>query len=564
MFTPILGVSFGNISSSIAIVKQDKKSTLEVIANQDGERSINSALSYKQGNEYHGGQAIQQLIRNSKNTIINFRDFLQYDKFSAIPADLLKRCEDSCKLIDIGQDKPGFEYEVDAGSVVKKSVVEVTGNHFKQLKLAADDYTSFDFQKCVLTVPETFISNEIAIKNLKEAAKIANMDIVQFLPETSAGLVSLTDSKVSLEHNIGKDGKDKNVVVADFGGFTSTVTVFAVRNNGIMTNLFTKTDNHLGGENFDEALMLALAKEFESKHKLSGTLADIRSKQKLKQAAIVTKKTLSNVTNAVIGIDSLSQGMDFHTSMNRMKYELTIMQTAGKMTALVKDTVHEAGLDLLEIDTVVLTGGSSFTPKLNSAISFLFDEEITSIISLVKGTESQHPDEMISAGAALQAALLFDDETDQLDNLVQHSIDVPHLDKFVGVLNAAGEFEPVLNKNTPLPTRKIIKLYKQVSDFQLNVYTGDIEIKEREEEVAPKGSKDAEELDEDESEWSDSDDEPEIIRYKSYNKEELLLSAPVKSIGNKGCELTFEVSKEGAFKVVVRDNVSKQVLSKIE
>ncbi|XBW35680.1 hypothetical protein QEN19_001251 [Hanseniaspora menglaensis] len=564
MFTPILGVSFGNISSSIAIVKQDKKSTLEVIANQDGERSINSALSYKQGNEYHGGQAIQQLIRNSKNTIINFRDFLQYDKFSAIPAELLKRCEDACPLIDIGADKPGFEYEIDTDLVVKKSVVEVAGNHFKQLKLAADDYTSFDFQKCILTVPEFFISNEIAVSNMKEAAKIANMSIVQFLPETSAGLVSLTDSKISVEHNIGKDGKDKNVVVADFGGYTSTVTVFAVRNNGIMTNLISKTNHHLGGENFDEALMQALAKEFESKHKLTGTLDNIRSKHKLKKAAIITKKTLSNVTNAVIGIDSLSQGMDFHTSLNRMKYELTIMQPTGKMAALVRDTVEEAGLDLLEIDTVVLTGGSSFTPKLNSAISFLFDEDVTSIISLVKGTESQHPDEMISAGAALQAALLHDDETEQLDNLVQHAVDVPHLDKFIGVLNANGDFEPILNKNTPLPTRKIVKLYKQVSDFQLNVYTGAIQIKEREEEVAPKEARDAGELDDDESDWSDSDDEPEIIRYKAYNQEELLFSAPIKSIGAKGVELTFEVSKEGALKVVARDNISKQVLSKIE
>lgn len=173
MFTPILGVSFGNITSTIAIVKQDKKSTLEVIANQDGERSINSALSYKQGNEYHGGQAIQQLVRNSKNTIINFRDFLQYEKFSSIPKELLKRCEDSCNLIDIGNDVPGFEYEVETGVSVKKSVIEVTGNHFKQLKLAADDYTSTDFEKVILSVPESFINSEVTSKNLREAAKLA-------------------------------------------------------------------------------------------------------------------------------------------------------------------------------------------------------------------------------------------------------------------------------------------------------------------------------------------------------------------------------------------------------
>lgn len=561
MFTPILGVSFGNITSTIAIVKQDKKSTLEVIANQDGERSINSALSYKQGNEYHGGQAIQQLVRNSKNTIINFRDFLQYDKYSAIPKDLLKRCEDSCPLIDIGSDVPGFEYEIEAGVSVKKSVVEVTGNHFKQLKLAADDYTSTDFEKVIISVPESFINSEIASKNLKEAAKLAGWNIIQFIGETSSGLLSLTDSKVSVDHMIAKDGKDKNVVVADFGGYTSTVTVFAVRNNGIMTNLVTKVDNNLGGENFDECLMTSLAKEFESKHKLSGTLNDIRSKHKLKQAAIVTKKTLSNVTNAVIGIDSLSQGMDFHTSMNRMKYELTIMQIVNKMSNLVKSTIKEAGLDPLEIDAVALTGGSSFTPKLNNAISFIFDEDVTSIISLVKGTESQHPDEMNSAGAALQGALLFDDETEELDQLVQHSVDVPHLDTYIGYLNAADDIEPVFMKDTPLPARKIVKLYKQVSDFQLTLYTANVEIKERQEEV---GEKQPRELDEDESDYTDSDDEPEIIRYKVFTKGKLLASAPVKSIGAKGCEVSYEISKEGSLKVIVRDIVSKEILTKIE
>lgn len=328
-----------------------------------------------------------------------------------------------------------------------------------------------------------------------------------------------------------------------------------------MTNLITKVDNHLGGENFDECLMTSLAKEFESKHKLTGTINDIRSKHKLKQAAIVTKKTLSNVTNAVIGIDSLSQGMDFHTSMNRMKYELTIMQIVNKMSNLVKSTIKEAGLDPLEIDSVVLTGGSSFTPKLNNAISFIFDEDVTSIISLIKGSESQHPDEMNSAGAALQGALLFDDETDELDQLVQHSIDVPHLDTYIGALNASGEIEPIFLKDTPLPSRKIVKLYKQVSDFQLTLYTANVEIKERQEEA---GERQARELDEDESDYTDSDDEPEIIRYKVFNKDQLLASAPVKSIGAKGCEVSYEISKEGSLKVVVRDIVSKQVLAKIE
>jgi len=169
---------------------------------------------------------------------------------------------------------------------------------------------------------------------------------------------------------------------------------------------------------------------------------------------------------------------------------------------------------------------------------------------------------MISAGAAYQAALLSEDDTETLETLIEHSVNVPHLDQTIGVVNADGEFTPIFEKNTPLPSRKTFKLYKQLKDFQLELYTGKTEIKETVEEVQPKEEKPQDDED-DESDWSDDEDEPEVIREKVYVKQDKLLSFGGKG-SKKGCELTFEINKDCGLKIVVRDLSSNEVTSKVE
>mgnify|MGYP001244422713 FL=1 len=565
MFNPIVGISFGNVSSSIAIVKQDNKGTVEVIANQDGERTIPSALSYKGDDEYHGGQAIQQLVRNPKNTIINFRDFLSFNKFSEIDSQLIKDRTGSgngCELVDIGDDKPGFILEQ---GKTKLSVIEVSARHLKNLKLAAEDYTGITLEKCTLTVPVDF--NEAAKKNMAQAALKAGLQVVQFIAEPTAGLLSILESSQATSHSIlvnKREQKDKNVVVADFGGFTSTVSVYSIRNNGILSSLHTEINHKLGGENMDDALIKFLAADFEKKTKTK-CLNNIRSLAKLKINAILTKKTLSNVTNATVGIDSLADGLDLHTSINRLRYELVISKIVNEMASFVESTIAKTGLDILEIDAVVLLGGASFTPKLTVNLQDLFSDGECEIISLTSGNESQHPDEMISAGAAYQAALLEEDDTEALETLVEHAVSVPHLNQTIGLVNAEGAFEPIFEKNTPLPSRKSFKLYKQQKDFQLELYTGKVEIKETVEEPPAKEEKiEQDNKDDDESDWSDDeDDEPEVIREKVYAKQDKLLSFGGKG-GKKGCELIFEISKDCGLKIVVRDLSNGEVTSKAQ
>ncbi|SSD59853.1 related to Ribosome-associated complex subunit SSZ1 [Saccharomycodes ludwigii] len=557
-FSPIVGISFGNTSSSIATVKNNDK--VEVIANPDGERVIATALSYRDGDEYHGGQAIQQLIRNPKNTIINFRDLIGQPKFSKLSEDLKNRCSAGAPVVDIGDDVPGFIItNSESNKEIKLSVDEVVARHLKNLKLAADDYIGVNNKKAVITVPYDF--NDLQKERIAKAASKAGLEIVQFIHEPSAALLSHLTTKTTSIH------KDSNVVVADFGGLQSSVTVFAIRNNGIFTKIYTESRQDLGGSKIDDVLLKYLNSEFQKKTKVDAT-KNPRSLAKLKSNAILTKKTLSNTSNANISIDSLADGLDFNSSINVFKYDLVVRNVINEMVTFVEQAVEKSGLDKLEVDSILLTGGASFTPKITQTLQVVFPENQVKVISLVAGNELQHPDEMLSAGAAVQASLLADDlyEEDDLEKLLGHSVDVPQLNECIGVLDGSKKFVTIFDKYTSLPARQSFKLKSLVDGADLEVYTGKLNIKEEiiEKEEAPKKEeKKEDDDDDDENDWSeDEDDEPEVLKTKEIEPVEKLAELGIKATKN-GVELIFEISRENKLKVIARDLKTNEVLQQI-
>ena len=183
MSGPIIGIAFGNTSSSIAYV--NPKNDVDVIANPDGERSIPSVLSYVGEDEYHGGQALQQLVRNPKNTIINFRDFIGLP-FSECDAS---RCATGAPVIEI-DGKAGFVVNRGDGVEEKLTVDEVVSRHLKNLKLAAEDYIGQTISKAVLTVPTNF--TDVQKDALKKAAANVELEIVYFINEPSSALLALS------------------------------------------------------------------------------------------------------------------------------------------------------------------------------------------------------------------------------------------------------------------------------------------------------------------------------------------------------------------------------------
>ena len=221
------------------------------------------------------------------------------------------------------------------------TVSEATTRHFRRLVSSASDFLGRQVNAAVVTVPTNFSD---AQKNmLDEAAKKAGVEILQFIEEPLAAILAYdARPEAKLE--------DKTTVVADLGGTRSDITVVASR-GGMYTILATSHDYEYTGSKLDQVLIDHFAKEFVKKHKLDPR-EEPRSLAKLKLEAEATKKALSLGANATISIESLANGIDFGSTINRTRYEILASKVFAGFTRLIESTVSKADLDVLDIDEV--------------------------------------------------------------------------------------------------------------------------------------------------------------------------------------------------------------------
>lgn len=494
----VIGITFGNTSSSIAVATQDGR--VDVIANPDGDRAIPSVLSYVGIDEYHGAQASAQLIRNPKNTIINFRDYIG-KKYDDVDLSVAKAGATPIKTED-----GGIAYKIareDGEEII--TVEEATKRHFKQLKSAAEDYLGRTVDKVVLAVPTDFTEHQKDVIN--GIIEKAGLKVLQFVNEPSAALLSYLTSA-------GDEAllKDKLYVVADFGGIRSDAAVISVR-GGILTILATSHSHKLGGDDLDDALSDHFAKEFQKKFKADAK-GNARSLAKLKAESITAKKTLSNVTSSSFSIESLADGFDFLSNINRLRFELAARKPLSEMTGFIEQAVQKAGLEPLDIDEVLLAGGSSNVVKLASNVQFIFPD--AKVVAPSLDSKATNPEELSTRGAALQAALIeaFDDEEIH-ESLQPIVVNTQHLTKPIGIKDGNGDFVPILVAETAYPIRKSLEVTNgSNSDVVVELYEGKRHVKETVIEPAPKS--------EDDDSEDESDDEPEIQRTVEYLTGDLL------------------------------------------
>lgn len=530
----VIGITFGNTSSSIAVATQDGK--VDVIANPDGDRAIPSVLSYIGLDEYHGAQARAQLVRNAKNTIINFRDYLgkKYDEVdlsvSATGAKPVK-AEDG-----------GIAYKIarEDGKEELVTVAEACTRHFKQLKLAAEDYLGKQVDSAVLTVPTDFSEHQKEL--LVQVAADAGIKVVQHINEPTAALLAhlTAASTASGEEELLKD---KLYVVADFGGIRLDAAVIAVR-GGIMTILATAHERNLGGDDLDDALSIHFAKEFEKKFAVDPR-NNARSLAKLKAEAIITKKTLSNVQSSSFSIESLADGFDFLSNINRLRFELAARKPLSDMTAFVDSVLAKAGLESLDIDEVLLAGGCANVVKLASNIQFSFPES-TRVVAPSTETKASNPEELSTKGAALQAALIesFDDE-EIAESLQPIVVNTQHLSAPIGIKAADGSFVSLLVAETAYPIKKSLEVTNgDEADVVIELYEGKRTVKETVIEAEPESDVDSDE----------SDEEPEIKREVVYEAGELLARLALTDLKPQSkLEVIVNITQNGALHLTGRE-----------
>lgn len=531
-----IGITFGNSNSSIAYTVDDKA---EVIANEDGDRQIPTVISYVDGDEYYGGQAKAFLVRNPDNTIASFRDFLGQD-FKAIDPT---HCHASAHpqevdgVVNFSVKDKGSE---EAASSV--SVAEAATRYLRRLVGSASDYLGKKVTSAVITVPTNF--SEKQREALIKAANDADLEVLQIVSDPVAAVLAYDARPEAVI-------EDKMIVVADLGGTRSDVAVVASR-GGMYTILATAHDYEFAGVHLDQALMEHFAKEFQKKHSVDPR-ENARSLAKLRLESESTKRALSLGANAQFSVESLADGFDFSMTINRIRYEMIGRKVFEGFNRLVEGVVKKAGLDVLDIDEVIMCGGTSHTPRIANNFRSIFPES-TNILAPATSATAINPSELQARGAALQASLIQEYEATDIEQSTHPAVTtVKHISNAIGVitLGTDGEetFAPVMPTETAVPARRTVRISapKEGGDVLIKVVEGGTHIK-----VTKAEPKEKEDSDED-SEF-DSDDEEEDKREKIWKVGSLLAEAAIKGVKAGGkVEVTINVLADLSVTVTARE-----------
>ncbi|KAK2608670.1 Hsp70 protein that interacts with Zuo1p [Conoideocrella luteorostrata] len=562
----VIGITFGNSNSSIAFTVDDKA---EVIANEDGGlysapwealsgcdlkfeggansyRQIPTVLSYVDGEEYYGAQAKAFLVRNPSNTVAYFRDFLGKEFKSIDPT----HCHAAAHPQDNGgnvffsvKDKDG---ESDASSV---AVSEASIRFMRRLVTSASDYLGKTVTSAVITVPTNF--NDKQREALIKASNDAGLEVLQLVADPVAAVLAYDARPEAVV-------EDKIVVVADLGGTRSDVAVVASR-GGMYTILATAHDYEFAGVQLDQVLMDHFAKEFIKKHS-TDPRSNAKSLAKLRQESEATKKALSLGTNAQFSVESLADGYDFSSTINRLRYEMVGRKVFEGFNRLVEGVIKKAGLDVLDINEVIMCGGTSHTPRIANNLRTIFPET-TKILAPATSATAINPSEAQVRGAALQASLIQEYEANDIEQSTHPAVTtVKHISNAIGVVttNAEGAevFTPIMQAETAAPARRTVQIPapKQGGDVLIKVVEGGTHIKVTKPEPKAKEPVENGDKESDDDSDIDSDDEEEEKREKIWKLGKQLAEAAIKGVKKGGkVEVTINVAADLAVTVTARE-----------
>ncbi|KAI5925707.1 putative ribosome-associated complex subunit SSZ1 [Camillea tinctor] len=539
-----IGISFGNSYSSIACTSEDSP---VVIANEDGDRQIPTILSYVEGEEYTGNQAKALLVRNPNNTVVSFKDFLGQDFPSIDPT----HCHAAAHPQDVNGTVSFTIQDKAEGDASTLSVSEISTRYLRRLVQSASDYLGKKVTSAVVTAPTNFTEKQR--ESLIKAANDADLEILQLINEPIASVLAYdARPEAKLE--------DKIVVVADLGGTRSDVAVVASR-GGLYTILATAHDYEFSGVQLDKVLMDHFAKEFMKKNANVDPRENAKSLAKLKAESEAVKKALSLGANANFSVESLADGIDFQLTINRLRYETIGRKVFEGFNRLVEGVIKKAELDVLDIDEVILSGGTSHTPRIASNFRSIFPA--TTVIQAPSTSATAiNPSELQARGAALQASLIQEYESEDIDQSTHPAVTtVKHITNAIGVISLSDDgeevFTPIIAPETAAPARRTIHIAapKDGGNVLVKVVEGGTHIKVTKPEPKAKenGTKEEGAEDEDDSDF-DSDEEEEEHREKVWKIGTTLAEAGIKDVKKGGkIEVTINVAGDLAVTITTRE-----------
>merc|ERR1712160_15845 len=343
-----------------------------------------------------------------------------------------KSVQSDKKLVPYGivsdKDKPMVQITQD-GKKVNFAPEEVSAMILGKMKLTAETFLGNEINDAVVTVPAYF--NDAQRQATKDAGTIAGMKVQRIINEPTAAAIA---------YGMDKTGDEANVLVFDLGGGTFDVTLLTIE-GGVFEVLATNGDTHLGGEDFDQRVMQLFIKMMKKKSNVDIS-GDKRALQKLRKEVERVKRALSSQQQARLEIEDLSDGFDLSETLTRARFEELNNDLFKKTLGPVGKVMEDADVSKSEVDEIVLVGGSTRIPRVQSLISEYFGGKEPS-----KGI---NPDEAVAYGAAVQGGILSGEQDGGLNEILL--LDVTPLSQ--GIETVGGVMTNLINRGTTIPTKK--------------------------------------------------------------------------------------------------------------
>lgn len=412
----IIGIDLGTTNSCVAVMEGGQA---KVIANAEGTRTTPSVVAYKGNERLVGIPAKRQAVTNPERTIASSKRFI------------------GRKASEVKEETKTVAYKVGANSN-GDAVIEVDGKQLTpeeigaqilmKMKETAEAYLGEEVTEAVITVPAYF--NDSQRQSTKDAGKIAGLNVRRIIPEPTAA---------ALAYGLDKQGKDQKIAVFDLGGGTFDISILEI-GDGVFEVLATNGDTHLGGDDFDIAIINWLLDEFKRENGIDLS-KDKMALQRLKDAAEKAKIELSGTTTTEINQPFITMDASgpkhLALTLTRAKLEQLTEKLIDRCVEPCKKALKDAGLSASQIDDVILVGGMSRMPRVQDKVKELFGREPH------KGV---NPDEVVAIGAAIQGGVLGGDVKDVL------LLDVIPLT--LGIETLGGVLTPIVERNTTIPVQK--------------------------------------------------------------------------------------------------------------